>query len=218
MPVLRSLIGTRQLDPNITDHQNRTALSWAVESRDLTIVDLLLTRPDIRVNPIGIYEDPILWLAIKYGRVNVVRKLLQHPKVDLNHGWGSYEPPLLFSIEKRHAEITLLLLAEGERLDVNRRNNRGETALLMAVRRGSLSVVDGLLQHCRVEVNSIDNKGRTALWWAASDGNCAMVSLLLTDHRIQIDIEDEAKQSPLMVARQWGHTEVALQLQFHMGL
>jgi ankyrin repeat protein len=30
LPVLRSLVWTRQLDPNITDHQNRTALSWAV--------------------------------------------------------------------------------------------------------------------------------------------------------------------------------------------
>ncbi|KAL4936126.1 ankyrin repeat-containing domain protein [Aspergillus oleicola] len=85
MPVLKSLVWTRQLDPNITDHQNRTALSWAVERGDLAIIDLLLTRPDIRVDPTGIHEDPILWLAIKNGRVDVVRKLLRYPKVDLNY-------------------------------------------------------------------------------------------------------------------------------------
>jgi ankyrin repeat protein len=94
---------------------------------------------------------------MKNGQVDVVRKFLRYPKVDLNHGCGSYGPPLLFSIEKGHAEITILLLAQGERLDVNRRNKRGETALSLAVRRRSLRVVDRILQHYRAEVNSIDN-------------------------------------------------------------
>lgn len=194
IPVLRSLIWTRQLDPNITDHQNRTALSWAVERGDLTAIDLLFTRSDIRVDPIGISEDPILWLAIKTGQVDVVRRLLQYPKVNINHGWGIYEPPLLFSVEQGHMEIALLLLAQGERLDVNR-----------------------ILRH-HVEVNSIDNQGRTAFWWAASEGNCAMVLRLLADARIKVDIEDNAMGSPLIVARRWGHTDVVLQLQLPMGL
>jgi ankyrin repeat protein len=144
--------------------------------------------------------------------------LLQCPNVDLNHGWGSYERPLLFSIEKGHTEMAMLLLAQGERLDINRRNKRGEAALTMAVRRGFLEVVDRVLQHCRVEVNSIDNRGRTALWWAASEGKCAMVLRLLADRRIQADIEDNANENPLMVARRWNHAEVALRLQLHMGL
>jgi hypothetical protein len=45
-----------------------------------------------------------------------------------------------------------------------------------------------------------------------------MVSRLLREHRIQADIEDVAKESPLMVARRWGHTEVVLQIQLHMSL
>jgi hypothetical protein len=65
MSILRSHIWLRQLDPSIADHQNRTALSWVVESGDLAIIDPLLTRPDIRVDPTGIHEDPILWLAIE---------------------------------------------------------------------------------------------------------------------------------------------------------
>ncbi|KAL4935767.1 hypothetical protein BDV06DRAFT_119473 [Aspergillus oleicola] len=88
---------------------------------------------------------------------------------------GSYEPPLLFSIEQGHMEIALLLLAQGERLDVNRSNKWREAALSMAVRRGSITVVDRILRHSQVEVNGIDNRGRTALWWAASEGNCAMI-------------------------------------------
>jgi ankyrin repeat protein len=98
-------------------------------------------------------------------------------------------------------EMAMLLLAQGERLDINRRNKRGEAALTMGVRRGFLEVVDKILQHCRGEVNSIDNRGRTALWWAASEGNCAMVLRLLADRRIQADIKDDANESPLMVAR-----------------
>lgn len=45
-----------------------------------------------------------------------------------------------------------------------------------------------------------------------------MVLRLLADARIKVDIEDNAIESPLIVARQWGHTDVALQLQLHMGL
>ncbi|KAL2783981.1 hypothetical protein BJX66DRAFT_317444 [Aspergillus keveii] len=88
----------------------------------------------------------------------------------------------------------------------------------MAVRKGSLRIVDRILQDHRVEVNSIDNRGRTALWWTASEGNCAMVLRLLADRRIQVDIEDNARESPLIVARRWGHAKVELQLQRHMGL
>jgi hypothetical protein len=142
--------------------------------------------------------------------------VLQYPKVIFNHGWGIYEPPLLFSIEQDHMEIALLLLAQGERLDVKIRNKWGGAALSMAIRRGYITVVDRILRHRHVKVNSVDNPGRTAL--SASEGNCAMVLRLVADARIKADIEDNAMESPLIVARRWGHTEVALQLQLHMGL
>jgi hypothetical protein len=45
-----------------------------------------------------------------------------------------------------------------------------------------------------------------------------MVLRLLADHRIQADIEDNANENPLMVARRWSHTEIALRLQLHVGL
>jgi hypothetical protein len=44
----------------------------------------------------------------------------------ISDGWVSsliYEPPLLFSIEQDHMEIALLLLAQGERLDVKIRKS-----------------------------------------------------------------------------------------------
>lgn len=89
--------------------------------------------------------------------------MLQYPKVNFNHGWGIYEPPLLFSIEQDHMEIALLLLAQGERLDVNIRNKWGGAALSMAVRRGYITVVGRILRHRHVKVNSVHRRG-TAQW------------------------------------------------------
>ncbi|KAL4861247.1 ankyrin repeat-containing domain protein [Aspergillus spectabilis] len=142
LPIIQLIIGKSQLNPNITDHHNRTPLSWAVFNGDLATVNLLLTRSDIRIDP-G---------AIRKGHTIVVRMLLQHSKFNINHGWGDHEPPLLLSIRAGHTEITELLLAQGG------------TALSIALRRVSITEVDRIIQHSLLDVNSADNRGRTALW------------------------------------------------------
>lgn len=48
---IMNLLTTKEdLDPNVADHQKWTPLCWAASQGDVEMVDLLLTRPEIRIN------------------------------------------------------------------------------------------------------------------------------------------------------------------------
>lgn len=186
-PILRSLVNKDQLEPNITDSSNRTPLSWAAFYGDFAIVCLLLTRSGIRINPEHIHEEPTLWLAMKENHTEVIRKLVEHPSADMNGSWGDYEPPIIYCAKGDHLSIMALLLDQGERLDVNKRDKWGRTALLIAAN-GSPAAVDQILRYDRVDVSSADRRGRTALWWATYLGHSTTARRLLQDNRVQSDI------------------------------
>ncbi|KAH1581818.1 hypothetical protein KXX44_002345, partial [Aspergillus fumigatus] len=67
-----------------------TPLCWAASQGDVEMVDLLLTRPEIRINGVEGEEVPPLCLAAREGHTQVVRRLLQYPGIDMDQGWGAY--------------------------------------------------------------------------------------------------------------------------------
>jgi cytohesin len=72
-------------------------------------------------------------------------------------------------------DVTGLLLAKG--LDVNARNNKGETPLHVAMRFAQKNVVEVLLAK-GADVNARDREGKTPLRRALAEGNKFMADLL----------------------------------------
>jgi ankyrin repeat protein len=132
---VRKLLAVRALNPNVSDHQKWAPLCWAASQGDVEMVELLLTRPDIRVNGVERKEAPPLCLAAREGHIQVVRRLIQRPDIDINQGWGTYMPPLLAAIINGHSSIAMQLLALGKPLDVNAQTCQKESALSLAASR-----------------------------------------------------------------------------------
>jgi ankyrin repeat protein len=81
--------------------------------------------------------------------------------------------------EGGHEAVVKLLLATRE-VDVDSKDNKGQTPLLQAVGRGHLAIVERLLQE-KAEVNTMaaGYNRRTALQAAAEEGHLAVVERLL---------------------------------------
>ena len=70
-----------------------------------------------------------------------------------------------------YVEVVKLLLKHSDNIDLNARNNRGQTAFIGACKYGKIQVVKFLLTDPNIELNTGDNEGWTAFMWACYNGH-----------------------------------------------
>ncbi|EHA17694.1 hypothetical protein ASPNIDRAFT_125931 [Aspergillus niger ATCC 1015] len=206
-PVVQVLLANEQLDVNARDHRKSTALheaAWKgylavanllltksnvdinVEIGNLPMVELLLSRSDVRVNSAEQNEQPPLWSAASQGHIQVVERLLQCGDIEVNQGWGPYSSPLLAAITRGHSGVAMRLLNCVPRPD-----------------------------DWQTDRNGADRQGRTALWWAARAGQAQIVQRLLEDDRVLIDVMDNDGVDAMGAARSYYHFEVVWLIRTH---
>jgi ankyrin repeat protein len=105
-------------------------------------------------------------------------------------------------------EAVVKRLLDTHKADLNRRNNRGETPLWLAVENGHEAVVKQLVKPGQADVNSTDNYGQTPLLLAADTGREALVKLLLENGETRVNLMDGSGGTPLLRAAQNGHAAV----------
>ena len=93
---------------------------------------------------------------------------------------GTPNDELIMAIDSGDAEKVFWLLEEPG-IDVNARNNDGETALIRAVENGNIDI-SKMLVEAGADVNVRNNDGNTALILASRTGKAAIVELLVTDN------------------------------------
>lgn len=105
--------------------------------------------------------------------------------------------------------VRALLKQEG--VDVNIRDNDGETALIWASAKGTkghLKVVTALLKHDGVDVNIQNIGGWTALIDASYYGHVEVVRALLKHIDVRVNIHDNDGSTALIYASYCGYLEV----------
>jgi len=135
-------------DANIRDHENKTALYWAVSQGFFNIVQALLGKgadPDIKDN---VGTTPLM-VAAKNGYLNIVSLLLEKGAeinavegVDLEYGSGASKAgttALIYAARGGHADVVRLLLTKGA--DSALTTSNGESALRAAKSNGHTDVV-----------------------------------------------------------------------------
>ena len=135
---------------------------------DLVVERLMNEEVDIN----GVYGDftPLIW-AVKNGYLDILRRLLEKPGLQLDIGDHEGDTALHMACEDNRVSIVKLLVKDtrcGPSL-VNKKNSHDHTPLMIAVRRGHLDVVRTLLEHPGVELDIGDYYGNTVLHQLASD-------------------------------------------------
>ena len=152
IPLLKTLLACPKLDVNARGLGGRTYLySCVLEQRlGLKWFNTVMTRKDVDVN-IG---DEAGWnpicLACRYAHEEILVRLLAHPDIDVNwkktDGWT---PFMLAAANGSHRIVNLLLNVQGKKVDLQMKNNNGQTALDLAVAFSKPQVADLLRRQGR---------------------------------------------------------------------
>ena len=102
----------------------------------------------------------------------------------------------------------VILAVEQHQVDVNCKNHKGSTPLLLAATDGHLPVVEFLSTHGAL-VNVANASGCTALSAAVENGHTEVVEYLMTQHHADVALFPKECSSLIELAINEGHTETA---------
>ncbi|XP_057323819.1 putative ankyrin repeat protein RF_0381 isoform X2 [Microplitis mediator] len=204
------LLIQHDINLNVKDHKEKTAIFYAVKNGDFNIVKLLIT------NGACVEDDPdLLNIAALNQCSDTVQILLEHG-VDIN-ACDSFGKTALHSafvkqssqlnndvIYKIEPSLIRVLLNKGA--DVNMPMNDGRTALHLAVQTDNKEIVNTLLEY-NPKVSVSDAKGMTPLHSAAQTENSKIVDSLLNKNA-DITAVDIKGMTALHFAAEVGHLDI----------
>ena len=237
--VVRVLISSPLLDVNLTNaNDNATPLEIACGSGFEAVVSILLSHKDIQVNKASARQLTPLSTACFNGHEGIVSKLLNHRDIDVNKADSLMHTPLEIACVGGHLEVVKLLLGHrdihinhheliiaangghvaiveyflslSDKVNINKQDKNGWTALMKACSEGFKEVVRVLLDNPLIDVNITSNDGSFAALHLAcardkDNNNKTIVSMLLDHENIQVNKADAAGTTPLIIACYQGH-------------
>ena len=142
------------------------------------------------------------------GSHTIVRLLLKHKHINVETPEKGNPTPLCQAAKAGHATVVKELLTHPN-ININEPSGfyDGSSALLIAVRMGSIEITDLLAQDARVNPHGVDRYGKTALWWAAFRGHTTVARRLVGS--FQMSIKGSYYCGPLSIAEEEDHREIA---------
>ncbi|OOF93412.1 hypothetical protein ASPCADRAFT_150839 [Aspergillus carbonarius ITEM 5010] len=115
-----------------------------------------------------------------------------------------------FAIEEDEGSLADLIMTACHFVDVNARDNDGQTALHYSVRYGKHTMLSHLLATDQVDTNPDfrNDIGMTPLTYAAREGLTTVVSWLLSTGKVDLNFENYLGWTPLAYAAHMGHADI----------
>ena len=173
---------------------NNSELCGASRIGDLEVVDEILNTKVININLVDtdtdIGGDTALILAVRNRHLNVVKRLLKHPDVNVNapgsYGWTPLMSSILFMDPLDNEEFgeyfdIFRTLLQVPSLQLGRSSDSGSTVLHYACEKNLVCVLKLLCQDSTCNpslVNKKDNDGFTALMKSVFNGHLDIVKKL----------------------------------------
>lgn len=181
--LVRYFLALGRIPINERGSSGLTPFHYAVGSGDTGKVLALLERPDIDVNArsTGVHNrtTALHWtIGIKHPNLDILRALLDDPRIDVNCRDGADVAPLALAVCRGSIPLVKTLLA---RNDVARdpEDNKGNTPLLLAAWLGNLPLLEIFLNIPWINIWHRNHKRETALALAAQEGHTDVVKRLL---------------------------------------
>jgi len=145
-------------DINAVDVTNYTLLDYAILSKNIPTVELLLDQDGIDINtPHGCGLSP-LHLAVDCNSAHIVSLLLKKDDIKVNtlsknRFNGTYgDAPLHIAVKRKLYDIINILLSHND-IDVNNTNYYGNTPLVTAIENRSVFIIEKLINHKNIDIN-----------------------------------------------------------------
>ncbi|UKZ69090.1 uncharacterized protein TrAtP1_010103 [Trichoderma atroviride] len=222
--VARLLLATNNIEVNSRDKDGQTPLLYATKQGHKKMVELLLNKANIDVNSTDKNGHTSLALALRYSQGDASLVDSEETESGKSRGYNSGHilPPahdntsstkegdstlLPWEAKKRYEDIAKLLLAK-DGIDVNIRDNYGQSVLLWAAKNGYDTSIDLLVKSDGIDINAKDDLNNSALSLAVAKGHTAVVKLLLSHINLDVVNEDGNGHTPLWLAVETGNETV----------
>ena len=193
-----------------------TFVEFCFFKNDIKLIESLLKLKDFDFN-LKYDNQTLLIHAIEKGNIEIIKLLINNPKVDinqkLNYGWFE-KNALIYAIEKGNLDIVKLLL-NNPKIDINQKliiiqiqnsqnnqRNDEKNALIHAIEKGNLDIIKLLLNNPKIDINqklSGWNGEKNALAYAIEKGNHKIIQLLVKHNKIIISFEENEKLKNLRI-------------------
>ena len=151
-----------------------TALHWAVEAKQLPILQLLLDKGHVPPDQFNHVHRTPLHLAAYWNNLEAVTELLNHDAdPNLEDRWGN--PALVFAQTHKHFPVAIVLLEKGAAIDEKKMDVK--ELLFAAIRYNNVKAVESLFNN-GADVLSRNSEGKTAIQLAKESGNGDMMKIL----------------------------------------
>ena len=212
------LLGTEGIDVNAKDKKDCTPLLWACV-KGLKRVALALVHGVISVNAMNVFGMTALHYACQKGLTEVALALIDHKDISATSLCSTYQKskrtPLHYACWRGDTEVALALIAH-EVVNVNVKDNEGETSLYYARRKKDLSeVVAQLLMSAAAQESAAASApvdANNLLYAAAQDGHLDEVTKLIAAGADVNARADKYGRTPLYAATRNGHLDVVTKL------
>ncbi|XP_065349814.1 uncharacterized protein LOC135945834 [Cloeon dipterum] len=196
-----------EINLNALNSNGESAFLIACKRKNWNVVDLMLTK-DVAVNA----KDPEGKTALHYaagsGKLEIVKTLLERG-AELNLKDSSGFNVLHFALG--HIETVSFLHNLNNELvkDISKDKN---SSLHLAITRGSMEVINWLLDEIKVDLNESNESGETPLLVACRNENWAVVDLLLDKNAI-VSKQDREGNTALQYATNFKRSELVRRLE-----
>ena len=153
--------------------------------------------------------NTVLHSAAIKGRLNIVKRLLELPDVEINAQNNSGNTALICATVNGYVKVVRCLL-KVDGINVNLRNVNETACLHYAV--GNNDIVKELLSFDGIDIGIVDDDGRTLLHYAAVLGHPSTIQLLLETVKATaiVNAQDNNKTTPLTTAILSGKSHIVL--------
>jgi ankyrin repeat protein len=179
---------------NATDKQGNTALMVAAQLGFASMVDALL-QMQVDQNIRNREGKTALMIAVQKNNPEVIQKLSQR---------GALHNNLTNAASKNDLQSVQTLIQSGA--DLNVTNMFGSTALIIAIQRGFIPIVDALLA-AQADPNIQNDDGKTALMIAAEKADVSLIDKLIAGGA-RSDLKDKNGDTAYAMAVKKGHAHV----------
>lgn len=206
--VVDLLLEVHDIDIDAQDSYGKTALFYAVISRNTSVVSKLLRKgANPNLKPTAETDRTPLSCATGFGDADIVKLLLDNgADLYLRGQLQNHNLPIFVAAKYGGAKVVKVLLAGG--VDPEDVSEAGRTFLSFAAEAGNTIVAKLLLDTGKVDPNSKCSNGRTPLSYAAGRGHEAVVELMLGTCKANPNSKCRNGRTPLFYATEGGHEAV----------
>jgi ankyrin repeat protein len=191
-------------DVNAMSINGFTALHSAAVKGNSDITRILLAR-GANVNHEGKYGDTPMVMAAASGNVETAKALLEH-RAEINTKTKSGQTPLMRAVLNGRSDMVQFLLKNGA--DAKAKDNDGKTALSsIGGRCISADAAKALIDGASYDKAGIHEALLNTVTGPHDTASCTALVKFFVDSGINVNHQNDYRNTALILASMWGHTE-----------